>query len=116
MLPRSLRQEALSRAYVRAVAARAGVICGGVANDLGFDLLPFPIEEVELFGKLLCSRLIVCQEKLDHIASTCHPAGGVNAWSDPKGHLMRRRAIPIIESCDPHQGTQTDVANLPQSG
>jgi len=39
MLPRNLRQEALSRSYVRAVAARAGVISGGTENDLGFDLL-----------------------------------------------------------------------------
>jgi hypothetical protein len=39
MLPRNLRQEALSRAYVRAIAARAGVICGGTENDLGFDML-----------------------------------------------------------------------------
>lgn len=39
MLPRNLRQEALSRAYVRAIAARAGLICGGTENDLGFDLL-----------------------------------------------------------------------------
>jgi hypothetical protein len=39
MLPRNLRQEALSRAYVRAVAARAGVICGTTENDLGLDLL-----------------------------------------------------------------------------
>lgn len=44
MLPRNLRQEALSRAYVRAVAARAGVICGGVENDLGFDLLLRSVE------------------------------------------------------------------------
>jgi hypothetical protein len=39
MLPRNLRQEALSRAYVRAVAARAGVICGGTDNDFGFDMI-----------------------------------------------------------------------------
>jgi hypothetical protein len=39
MLPRNLRQEALSRAYVRAIAARAGVICGTTENDLGFDML-----------------------------------------------------------------------------
>ena len=44
MLPRNLRQEALCRAYVRAVAARAGVICGGVENDLGFDLLLRSVE------------------------------------------------------------------------
>jgi hypothetical protein len=39
MLPRNLRQEALSRAYVRVIAAGAGVICGGTENDLGFDML-----------------------------------------------------------------------------
>jgi hypothetical protein len=39
MLPRNLRQEALSRAYVRAVAARAGVICGATENDFGLDMI-----------------------------------------------------------------------------
>lgn len=48
MLPRNLRQEALSRAYVRAVAARAGVICGVTENDLGFDLL---LRAVEVYGQ-----------------------------------------------------------------
>jgi hypothetical protein len=38
MLPRSQRQEALSRAYVRAVAAQAGVICGTAESDFGIDL------------------------------------------------------------------------------
>jgi hypothetical protein len=47
MLPRNLRQEALSRAYVRAIAARAGVICGGTENDLGFDLF---LRSVEVHG------------------------------------------------------------------
>jgi hypothetical protein len=44
VLPRNLRQEALSRTYVRAIAARAGVICGGTENDLGFDLLLRSVE------------------------------------------------------------------------
>jgi Domain of unknown function (DUF4365) len=44
MLPRNLRQEALCRAYVRAVAARSGVICGGIENDLGFDLFLRSVE------------------------------------------------------------------------
>jgi hypothetical protein len=48
VLPRNLRQEALSRAYVRAVAARAGVICGGTENDLGFDLF---LRSVEIHGQ-----------------------------------------------------------------
>jgi hypothetical protein len=38
MLPRNQRQEALSRAYVRAVAAQAGVICNDVFQDYGIDL------------------------------------------------------------------------------
>jgi hypothetical protein len=50
MLPRNLRQEALCRAYVRAVAAQAGVICGGTENDLGFDLL---LRGVETHGQQL---------------------------------------------------------------
>jgi hypothetical protein len=37
-LTRSHRQEALSRAYVRAVAAQAGVTCGEPENDYGIDL------------------------------------------------------------------------------
>jgi hypothetical protein len=44
VLPRNLRQEALSRAYVRAIAAHAGVICGATENDLGFDLLLRAVE------------------------------------------------------------------------
>jgi hypothetical protein len=38
MLPRNERQEALSRAYVRAVAAHAGVICSEPEHDFGIDL------------------------------------------------------------------------------
>jgi hypothetical protein len=38
MLPRNQRQEALSRAYVRAVAARAGVICVDCTQDFGIDM------------------------------------------------------------------------------
>ena len=38
MLPRNQRQEALSRAYVRAVAARAGVLCTDTTQDFGIDL------------------------------------------------------------------------------
>jgi hypothetical protein len=38
MLPRNQRQEALSRAYIRAVAAQAGVICGEPEHDFGIDL------------------------------------------------------------------------------
>ena len=38
MVPRSQRQEALSRAYVRAVAAQAGLICGEPEQDFGIDL------------------------------------------------------------------------------
>ncbi len=47
MLPRNLRQEALCRAYVRAVAARTGLICGATENDLGFDLF---LRGVEVHG------------------------------------------------------------------
>jgi hypothetical protein len=38
MLPRNQRQEALSRAYVRAVAAQAGVMCSEPEQDLGIDM------------------------------------------------------------------------------
>jgi hypothetical protein len=38
MLPTNQRQEALSRAYVRAVAAQAGVICGELGQDFGIDM------------------------------------------------------------------------------
>src|SRR5262249_44796315 len=38
MLPRNLRQEALSRAYVQAVAAHAGVLWSKPDPDLGIDL------------------------------------------------------------------------------
>jgi hypothetical protein len=46
MLPTNQRQEALSRAYVRAVAAQAGVICGGLGQDYGIDMFlrTVPIE------------------------------------------------------------------------
>ena len=37
MLPRNLRQEALSRAYVRAIAARAGAVCVEATQDFGID-------------------------------------------------------------------------------
>jgi hypothetical protein len=38
MLPTTQRQEALSRAYVRAVAAQAGMICGELGQDFGIDM------------------------------------------------------------------------------
>jgi hypothetical protein len=37
-------QEALSRAYVRAVAARAGMICQSIEPDFGFDLFLRTVE------------------------------------------------------------------------
>lgn len=38
MLPRNRRQELLSRAYVRAIAAHAGAICTEPVLDFGIDL------------------------------------------------------------------------------
>jgi len=38
MIPRSHRQEFLSRAYVRAVAAQAEVTCGDFGQDYGIDM------------------------------------------------------------------------------
>jgi hypothetical protein len=38
MLPRNRRQELLSRAYVRAIAAQAGAICTEPEQDFGIDL------------------------------------------------------------------------------
>ena len=38
MLPRNQRQEALSLAYVRVVAAQAGVMCSELDDDFGIDL------------------------------------------------------------------------------
>ena len=38
MLPRNQRQELLSRAYVRAIAAQAGTICSEPEQDFGIDL------------------------------------------------------------------------------
>jgi hypothetical protein len=35
MLPRNHRQEALSRAYVRAIAAQAGLLCSQPEPDFG---------------------------------------------------------------------------------
>ncbi len=48
MLPRNLRQEALSRAYVRVIAAQAGVICGSTEQDFGCDMV---LREVEVHGQ-----------------------------------------------------------------
>ena len=48
--PEPAARRALSRAYVRAVAARAGLICGGTENDLGFDLF---LRSVEIHGQQL---------------------------------------------------------------
>ena len=39
MVPQSQRQEALSRAYVRAIAARAGVTCADLFQDFGADMI-----------------------------------------------------------------------------
>jgi hypothetical protein len=45
MLPPSQRQEALSRAYVRAVAAQAGLVCGDIGQDFGIDMF---LREVQI--------------------------------------------------------------------
>jgi Domain of unknown function (DUF4365) len=45
-LPKSHRQEALSRAYVRAIAAQVGVTCGDIVQDYGLDRYLRGIEEV----------------------------------------------------------------------
>jgi hypothetical protein len=48
MLPRNLRQEAMSRAYVQAVAARAGLILTVPGADFGIDLC---LDTVEVRGR-----------------------------------------------------------------
>ena len=48
MLPTNQLMEALSRAYVRTIAARAGVICDDVLQDYGVDLF---IREFAPVGK-----------------------------------------------------------------
>jgi hypothetical protein len=48
MLPRNPRQEALSRAYVRAVAAQAGVLCSAHEQDFGIDM---SLRAVEVRGR-----------------------------------------------------------------
>jgi hypothetical protein len=45
MLPQSQRQESLSRAYVRVIAAQAGVIVGDVTQDFGIDMFLRGVEE-----------------------------------------------------------------------
>jgi hypothetical protein len=45
LLPRNQRQEALSRAYVRAIAARAGAICGDMVQDFGTDMFLRGVEQ-----------------------------------------------------------------------
>jgi hypothetical protein len=47
MLPQNQRQEALSRAYVRAIAAQAGVICGDVGQDYGIDMYLRTVPEID---------------------------------------------------------------------
>jgi hypothetical protein len=47
MLPRNQRQEALCRAYVRAIAAQAGVICGDIVQDFGIDMFLRGVEHQE---------------------------------------------------------------------
>jgi hypothetical protein len=44
MLPTNQIQEALSRAYVYAVAGRAGFTCGTISPDFGFDLFLRSVE------------------------------------------------------------------------
>jgi hypothetical protein len=48
MLPRIQRQESLSRAYVRAIAGQAGMICGSTEHDFGCDLV---LREVEVHSE-----------------------------------------------------------------
>jgi Domain of unknown function (DUF4365) len=45
MLPQSQKQEALSRAYVRVIAAQAGVMCADVTPDFGIDMYLRDVEE-----------------------------------------------------------------------
>jgi hypothetical protein len=47
MLPRNQRQEALSRAYVRAIAAQAGVICGDMVQDFGTDMFLRGVQQID---------------------------------------------------------------------
>src|SRR5271165_6106559 len=47
MLPRNQRQEAFSRAHVRAIAARAGVICGDMVHDFGTDVFLRSVEQID---------------------------------------------------------------------
>ncbi len=47
MLPRGHRQESLSRAYVRAVAAKAGLVCCEFDHDYGIDISLRDVRESE---------------------------------------------------------------------
>ncbi len=47
MLPRNQRQETLSRAYIRTIAAQAGVICGDMVQDFGTDMFLRGVEQLD---------------------------------------------------------------------
>jgi hypothetical protein len=45
VLPKNLRQEALSIAYIRAIAARCGLLCQPSEADFGVDLTLLDLEK-----------------------------------------------------------------------
>jgi hypothetical protein len=72
VITRNHRQETLSRAYVQAVAARAGVICSVPELDYGVDFTLRAVDETN--GFVDAGVLLDVQLKATTIAATTDPA------------------------------------------
>jgi len=91
MLPRNHRQEALSRAYVRAVAGHAGLLCNDFDEDFGIDMC---LREVDELGR----RYFDSGDQLDlQVRSTtraAETAAGIAYDIDVRTYDLLRRERP----------------------
>jgi len=93
MITRNHRQESLSRAYVQAVAARAGVVCSVPELDYGVDLTLRAVDETD--GFVDAGVLLDVQLKATTAATTNDPAAIGLDLRVAEYDRLRRPDVPV---------------------
>jgi hypothetical protein len=93
MITRNHRQESLSRAYVQAVAARAGVVCSVPELDYGVDLTLRAVDEAD--GFVDAGVLLDVQLKATTAAATNDPAAVGFDLRVAEYDRLRRPDVPV---------------------
>src|SRR5271166_3847151 len=92
-----------ARKYQRALRVRYRLqlaLLQYAGHDLGFGLLAFLIQRMELFGQRLRFVQIGSQKQADHIAGVRHASRGIDSRGDLKSHLMRAGSVTFPQTRD----------------